>query len=265
MESRIGIFRSFYTHCKFSIQLEYRYTYLTKLFKICLVFADMTSLTLHDIDGSDDQDTLAPLASLQGGSTQMGWIGMPMQQQGMPMMQQGMQMMQPGMPMPQSGMMMSQPGGSQVGQIYPQGVPPPPSYSQVQQGYGLQGMPPPEVQFAQYAQFMAQHQGLISQAQSVSSGSGSQRSGSQKSSQQKEFDRETIRSSGSSERSAASSRLDKMDDKDRISLRDDISVSGSEMSLGRDLASVPSSISGSRQSFRMAMVNPANEFFVDVM
>ena len=218
----------------------------------------MTSLTLHDIDGSDDQDTLAPLASLQGGSTQMGWMGMPMQQQSMPMMQQGMQIMQPGMPMPQAG-------GSQVGQIYPQGVPPPPSYSQVQQGYGLQGMPPPEVQFAQYAQFMAQHQGLISQAQSVSSGSGSHRSGSQKSSQQKEFDRETIRSSGSSERSAASSRLDKVDDKDRISLRDDISVSGSEMSVGRDLASVPSSISGSRQSFRMAMVNPANEFFVDVM
>ncbi|XP_065061143.1 segment polarity protein dishevelled homolog DVL-3-like isoform X3 [Rhopilema esculentum] len=201
------------------------------------VFGDLcgnlTSLTLNDIDGSDDQDTLAPLASLPGGSSQIGWIGMPQ-------------------PMP---------GGSQVGQIYPQ-MPPPPSYSQVQQGYGM----PTDLQYAQYAQFMVQQQGVAmipSSAQSVSSGSGSQRSGSQKSASHKEMDRETVRSSGSSERSAASSRLEKPDDKDRISLRDDISVSGSEM--GRDLASVPSSISGSRQSFRMAMVNPMNEFFVDVM
>lgn len=197
-------------------------------------FSDMASLNIHDIEGSDDQDTLAPLASLAGGSSQIGWMNMPQ-------------------PMP---------SGSQVGQIYPQ-MPPPPSYAQVQQ----QGfMVPPDVQYSQYAQFIAQQQGIQivnSRAHSVSSGSGSHRSGSQKSGHQIEVDRETVRSSGSSERSAASSRLEKVDDKDRVSLRDDVSVSGSEM--GRELASVPSSISGSRQSFRIAMVNPLNEFFVDVM
>ena len=193
----------------------------------------MASLNINDIEGSDDQDTLAPLASLAGGSSQIGWMNMPQ-------------------PMA---------GGSQVGQIYPQ-IPPPPSYAQLQQ----QGfMMPPDMQYAQYAQFIAQHQGMqiASQAQSVSSGSGSHRSGSQKSGHQIEVDKETVRSSGSSERSAASSRHEKVDDKDRISLRDDISVSGSEM--GREIGSVPSSISGSRQSFRIAMVNPLNEFFVDVM
>ena len=192
----------------------------------------MAALNINDIEGSDDQDTLAPLASLAGGSSQIGWMNMPQ-------------------PMP---------GGSQVGQIYPQM--PPPSYSQVQQqGFVMT----PEMQYSQYAQFIAQQQGIQmipSTAHSVSSGSGSHRSGSQKSSHQSEVDRETVRSSGSSERSAASSRMEKVD-KDRVSLRDDISVSGSEM--GRDLASVPSSISGSRQSFRIAMVNPLNEFFVDVM
>ena len=191
----------------------------------------MAALNINDIEGSDDQDTLAPLASLAGGS-QIGWMNMPQ----------------------------AIAGGSQVGQIYPQ-IPPPPSYAQLQQ----QGfMISPEMQYSQYAQFIAQQHGvqIASQAQSVSSGSGSHRSGSLKSGQV-EVDKETVRSSGSSERSAASSRLDKVDDKDRVSLRDDISVSGSEM--GRDIGSVPSSISGSRQSFRIAMVNPLNEFFVDVM
>ncbi len=167
----------------------------------------------------------------------MGWIGLP---QGMP-------------------------GGSQVSQIYPQA--PPPSYSQVQmQGYV---MPVDSSPYNQYGQYVGQHPMVVpmvhqQQAQSISSGSGSHRSGStQRSGPQKENDRETVRSSGSSERSA-NSRLDKPDDKDRVSIRDDVSiVSGSE--VGRDLASVPSSISGSRQSFRMAMVNPMNEFFVDVM
>eukprot|EP00794_Sanderia_malayensis_P015312 gene15312-16889_t len=211
------------------------------------VFGDlcgnMAALTLHDIDGSDDQDTLAPLASLPGSATPMGWIGLPQQ---------------------------SVPGGSQVGQIYPQM--PPPSYSQVQmQGYII----PADSPYNQYPQYAAGQHPVMAQvvqhhpAQSVSSGSGSQRSGSQRSAgghqPVRESDRETVRSSGSSERSANStSRQDKpVDDKDRVSLRDDVSVSGSEM--GRDLASVPSSISGSRQSFRMAMVNPMNEFFVDVM
>lgn len=194
----------------------------------------MASLNINDIEGSDDQDTLAPLASLAGGSSQIGWMNMPQ-------------------PMA--------PGGSQVGQIYPQ-ILPPPSYAQLQQ----QGfMMPPDQHYAHYAQLIAQQQGMqiVSQAQSVSSGSGSHRSGSQKSGHQIEVDKETVRSSGSSERSAASSKHEKVDDKDRISLRDDISVSGSEM--GRELGSVPSSISGSRQSFRIAMVNPLNEFFVDVM
>ena len=200
---------------------------------ISLLSSDMASLNINDIEGSDDQDTLAPLASLAGGSSQIGWINMPQ-------------------PMA---------GGSQVGQIYPQI--PPPSYTQLQQqGFLLQ---PHDMQYSQYAQFLVQQHGMqmVPQAQSVSSGSGSHRSGSQKSSHQIEVDKETVRSSGSSERSAASSRHEKVDDKDRVSLRDDISVSGSEM--GRDIGSVPSSISGSRQSFRIAMVNPLNEFFVDVM
>jgi len=199
------------------------------------VFGDfrgnMATLSINDIEGSDDQDTLAPLASIAGGS-QMGWMNMPQ----------------------------AIVGGSQVGQIYPQ-MPPPPSYAQLQQ---QSFMIPPEMQYPQYAQFIAQQHGvqIASQAQSVSSGSGSHRSGSLKSGQV-EVDKETVRSSGSSERSAASSRLERADDKDRVSLRDDISVSGSEM--GREIGSVPSSISGSRQSFRIAMVNPLNEFFVDVM
>ena len=248
------------------------------------VFGDVTSamkgLTLTDIEGGEE-DSLAPLAPQH---PQLGqWTGM----------------------VPPPNMMMPPQLQAALSQQYmSDNQSQPPAYSDMFGVNPTGGMFP-------YNPYFVQHPGAMmpndpGTSQRKSGGTASQSSGSQRSGEQHlDFDQSTVRSSGSSERSAGSRDSKKKAAKeekasiasfnlaapqqpqmqpDTVSLHSQFSdhslprstvsaksagSSGGDSNSGekqqRELGAVPPALSASRQSFRMAMGNISNDFFVDVM
>jgi len=240
------------------------------------VFGDlnnrMNNLSIQDIEGSEE-DTLAPLASSSNQQPLGTWPGQPQ-----PIY------IQPGViPMMAPHMMTASIASGSGAEDQP------PTYAQVF----------PQGTFGQYPFFASQPGQFVSNPamSHMSGGSGSNNSGSHKSGTVKSHnvdpDQVTIRSSDS-DRSHSS----KGSKRDNISLAEKTSIAyttdiaslrneplpgtsangsvygGSQIficqpdsqqrEMGR-LDSMPASLSASRQSFRMAMGNTSNEFFVDVM
>lgn len=261
---KVGLIRHAVNKISFSEQCYY-------------VFGDlsnrMNNLSIQDIEGSEE-DTLAPLASSSNQQPLGAWSGQPQ-----PIY------LQPGLvPMiPQHMIAASIASGSGDA---------PPTYAQVFSQETFPGQFP--FFTTQTGQFVANP----IHSSHMSGGSGSNNSGSLKSGTVKTVDPDqvTIRSSDS-DRSHSSKGSKARDQRDNISLAEKTSIAyttdiaslrneplqvcsapGSVHSSqifinqqydlqhqSRELGSVPANLSASRQSFRMAMGNTSNEFFVDVM
>merc|ERR1719450_128699 len=239
-------------------------------------------MNLQDIEGSEE-DTLAPLASSSIPSApQMGtWVGQPQPMYVPP----GMMTM-----LPQHVMASSIASGS--------GVDDPPQYSQVFPQGTFNQFP----YFTSQPPALVPNQAMS--AHNMSGGSGSNHSGSHKSGTVKTIDPDqvTIRSSDSDRsHSSKGSKRDNLSIADKTSLayttdigsvRNDPSGASCGTSVRNEtipgaschgsthgsqsyivnnapepcrLDNMPPNLSASRQSFRMAMGNTSNEFFVDVM